>query len=82
MFIFYTSGSSPNTVEFDATLDSNFQNDTAPPIWCLACRDNLVIAGCGNGRIEVKTTLRITLSIRQTEPELLISHTFVSLSYM
>lgn len=25
----------------------------AAPVWCLACQDNLVLAGCGDGRIEV-----------------------------
>ena len=27
----------------------------ASPIWCLASRDNLIITGCGDGRIEVHT---------------------------
>ena len=25
----------------------------AAAIWCLACQDSLIVAGCGNGRIEV-----------------------------
>ncbi|XP_070565484.1 LOW QUALITY PROTEIN: sterol regulatory element-binding protein cleavage-activating protein-like [Ptychodera flava] len=28
-------------------------NVLAPPIWCLGCHDNVVVAGCGNGRVEV-----------------------------
>lgn len=41
-------------VEFDATaMGAEFQDNAAPSIWCLACQDNLVIAGCANGRLEV-----------------------------
>ncbi|XP_060568692.1 sterol regulatory element-binding protein cleavage-activating protein-like [Ruditapes philippinarum] len=44
--------------EGDHTLSDTSMNDSsnlelAPsPIWCLACRGNVVIAGCGNGKIE------------------------------
>ena len=26
-----------------------------PPVWCLSCSDQLVVVGCRNGRIEVRT---------------------------
>ncbi|XP_019630539.1 PREDICTED: sterol regulatory element-binding protein cleavage-activating protein-like [Branchiostoma belcheri] len=29
------------------------EDSVATPIWCLGCHDNLVVAGCSNGRIEV-----------------------------
>ncbi|XP_078571709.1 sterol regulatory element-binding protein cleavage-activating protein-like isoform X1 [Branchiostoma floridae x Branchiostoma japonicum] len=29
------------------------EEGVATPIWCLGCHDNLVVAGCSNGRIEV-----------------------------
>ncbi|XP_066301686.1 sterol regulatory element-binding protein cleavage-activating protein-like isoform X2 [Branchiostoma lanceolatum] len=29
------------------------EESVATPIWCLGCHDNLVVAGCSNGRIEV-----------------------------
>ena len=32
--------------------DINGMN-AAPPIWCLACKDNLIVAATGDGRIEV-----------------------------
>ncbi len=28
----------------------------APPVWCLACRDNLIVAACADGRVEVRQT--------------------------
>ncbi|XP_064647832.1 sterol regulatory element-binding protein cleavage-activating protein-like [Lineus longissimus] len=49
----YSTGDQPSTVHYDATRhESEFVNKEAPPIWCLACRDNLIVVGCGNGRIE------------------------------
>ena len=27
--------------------------NVAPPIWCLACKDNLIVAATGDGRVEV-----------------------------
>ena len=27
--------------------------NVAPPIWCLACKDNLIFAATGDGRVEV-----------------------------
>ncbi|XP_053374079.1 sterol regulatory element-binding protein cleavage-activating protein-like [Mercenaria mercenaria] len=44
--------------EGDHTLSDTSMNDSTnlelspSPIWCLACRGNLVIAGCGSGKIE------------------------------
>ena len=28
-------------------------SDTSSPVWCLACLHGLVVAGCGDGRVEV-----------------------------
>ncbi|KAL5006353.1 hypothetical protein ScPMuIL_015159 [Solemya velum] len=42
--------------EGDACTTSNeegFLDNGTPSVWCLACQDNLIIAGCGSGRIEV-----------------------------
>lgn len=32
--------------------DSSMETLAPPPVWCLAVRGNLIIAGCGNGKIE------------------------------
>lgn len=37
----------------DTSLNDSSSGELSPsPIWCLACRGNLIIAGCGNGKIE------------------------------
>ena len=33
--------------------EGDIQDDVVPTIWTLSCQDNLVVAGCANGRIEV-----------------------------
>jgi len=38
-----------------SSLGLGSEASTSPPIWCLDCRDNLVVVGCGNGRIEVRS---------------------------
>lgn len=49
-----TSGDHPSTLEHDAALfDSGFEGNQAPSIWCLSCYEGLIVAGCGNGRLEV-----------------------------
>lgn len=49
-----TSGDQPSTLEHDAALfDSGFEGNQAPSIWCLSCYEGLIVAGCGNGRLEV-----------------------------
>ncbi|XP_074658756.1 sterol regulatory element-binding protein cleavage-activating protein-like [Tubulanus polymorphus] len=46
-------GDQTSTIHYDATVhEQHFLGDQAPPIWCLTCKDNLIIAGCSNGRIE------------------------------
>lgn len=30
-----------------------------PAVWCMACQDNIIVCGCGNGRIEVSTMVRL-----------------------
>ena len=30
---------------------------SAAPVWCLACHDNLIVAGCGDGAVEVRKPL-------------------------
>ena len=41
--------------DYSGTSDGSFsEGDPGPsPIWCVTCKGNLIIAGCGNGRIEV-----------------------------
>ncbi|XP_062599956.1 sterol regulatory element-binding protein cleavage-activating protein-like [Saccostrea cucullata] len=49
----WSAGDHPLTTEHDAALfDSGFEGNQAPAIWCLACFEGLIVAGCGNGRIE------------------------------
>ncbi|KAJ8314345.1 hypothetical protein KUTeg_008906 [Tegillarca granosa] len=49
----WSAGDYPITTEHDAALfDQGFQNNQAPSIWCLTCHEGLIVAGCGNGRIE------------------------------
>ncbi|XP_052801573.1 sterol regulatory element-binding protein cleavage-activating protein-like [Mya arenaria] len=37
----------------DVSMSDTSALELAPaPIWCLACRGNLIIAGCGNGKLE------------------------------
>ena len=49
------TGDLPDIMQHDAALfDPGFENNQAPSIWCLSCRDGLIVAGCGNGRIEVR----------------------------
>ncbi|KAL4222496.1 hypothetical protein ACF0H5_018535 [Mactra antiquata] len=43
--------------EGDFTMDSSLNDSSTmelspSPIWCLACRGNLIIAGCGSGKLE------------------------------
>ena len=44
----------------------------AAAIWCLACKDSLIVAGCGNGRIEVRFLFSSVVDLKQfaidTEP--------------
>lgn len=50
----WSAGDLPVTLQHDASLfDTGFQDNQAPPIWCLSFSDGLVAAGCGNGRIEL-----------------------------
>ncbi|OWF39399.1 sterol regulatory element-binding protein cleavage-activating protein-like [Mizuhopecten yessoensis] len=49
----WSAGDLPITLQHDASLfDTGFQDNQAPSVWCMTCRDGLIIAGCGNGRIE------------------------------
>ena len=48
----------------------SIQEAPPAPIWCLACKGNLIIAGCGNGKIEVG------------KPDILSSHTFISQTHV
>ncbi|XP_069110525.1 sterol regulatory element-binding protein cleavage-activating protein-like [Argopecten irradians] len=49
----WSAGDLPLTQQHDASLfDSGFQDNQAPSVWCMTCHDGLIIAGCGNGRIE------------------------------
>ncbi|KAK3101013.1 hypothetical protein FSP39_000257 [Pinctada imbricata] len=49
----WSAGDLPGITQHDAAwLDLGFENNQAPSIWCLACHDGLIVAGCGNGRIE------------------------------
>lgn len=34
-----------------SSVGSGFDN-TVPPIWCIDCRENIVVLGCANGRLE------------------------------
>ncbi len=36
--------------------DGDIQDNIVPTIWTLSCKDNLVVAGCANGRIEVRSS--------------------------
>lgn len=58
----WSAGDLPVTIQHDASLfDSDFQDNQAPSVWCMTCRDGLIIAGCGNGRIEFWEGLTGTL---------------------
>ena len=54
----WSLGSSPGLdMEMDSPCEpqvskKNYEKK-APPVWCLACHHNLVVCGCGNGRLEV-----------------------------
>ncbi|XP_060066336.1 sterol regulatory element-binding protein cleavage-activating protein-like [Ylistrum balloti] len=49
----WSAGDLPITQQHDASLfDTGFQDNQAPSVWCMTCNDGLIIAGCGNGRIE------------------------------
>lgn len=49
----WSAGDHPSTLEHDAALfDSGFEGNQAPSIWCLSCYEGLIVAGCGNGRLE------------------------------
>ena len=60
----WSLGDQPGT--YEAEIDSALSlSDTslaemtetpAPPVWCLACQDNLVVAGCKSGRLEVSSS--------------------------
>ena len=45
------------------TADSNLELSPSP-IWCLACRGNLIVAGCGSGKIEVSIFFKSLSYIR------------------
>jgi hypothetical protein len=48
----------PSIQHHDASLfDTGFQDNQAPPVWCLSFSEGLLVAGCGNGRIEVSVCL-------------------------
>ena len=47
------TGDSPATVSGDQLTGEEAEMHPASAIWCLTIRDGLIVAGCGNGRIEV-----------------------------
>lgn len=38
--------------DFSAVESVHFIGNPAPPVWCLDFKDNLLVAGCSNGRLE------------------------------
>ena len=50
-------GDSSATVSGDQLMGEDPETQPASAIWCLTVRDGLIVAGCGNGRIEVCTVL-------------------------
>ena len=50
----WSHGDSPDTLGQDVALyERDFHETLAPAVWCMTCLDSLIVAGCGNGRIEV-----------------------------
>ncbi len=53
MFFSFLGDTVYGTVQYDSTLQEDSQNpNAAPPVWCIACHDNLVVTGTSDGRIE------------------------------
>ncbi|XP_076472128.1 sterol regulatory element-binding protein cleavage-activating protein-like [Babylonia areolata] len=49
----WSQGDSPGTVGSDCIGAEEPEMHPASPVWCLTIRDGLIVAGCGNGRIEM-----------------------------
>ncbi|XP_070211949.1 sterol regulatory element-binding protein cleavage-activating protein-like isoform X2 [Littorina saxatilis] len=49
----WSQGDSPYTVSGDQLTGEEPDPHPASAIWCLTIRDGLIVAGCGNGRIEM-----------------------------
>jgi hypothetical protein len=57
-YFFYFAGDSPGVaVSGDQLLGEDVDSHPASAIWCLTSKDGLIVAGCGNGRIEVSYKL-------------------------
>ncbi|GAB6026796.1 hypothetical protein CHUAL_013289 [Chamberlinius hualienensis] len=46
---------SPSLNQFVASKSEDMKEvfDASSPIWCIDCKDNLIVVGCGDGRIEM-----------------------------
>ncbi|KAL8598351.1 hypothetical protein ACOMHN_047672 [Nucella lapillus] len=49
----WSQGDSPGMTGSDSMGAEESEMYPASPIWCLTIRDGLIVAGCGNGRIEM-----------------------------